>query len=1118
MSSDASGVSSLFDIFHLLWSTPFQIILSLYLLYRTIGVSAVGGFVVMAISIPLNISLSRKARNSNKKVIKSKDSRIKFIAELIANIKLVKLFSWEIPMLDKISNVRNNMELPALREYGYLGSIVFFVLSITPNLVSLSTLAIYAFFDNESRGPLNTQLIFVTLSLLNNLRFSLTRAPMILSSVIEILYSVERLESFFNEPEFDKDAVIYENRNVNPDPSNNNSSSQISTEATGLLENATYKQSSDFNSSLAHNPNQEYSIIMEHAKFFWDNETEFKLDVNIRLGKNECVGIVGSIGSGKSSFISAIVGEMNKESGKAIINGSIAYSPQTPWIMNATLRENIVFGNAFDKDFYDLVVEACELQLDISFMPAGDFTEIGERGVTLSGGQKARVSLARAVYSRPDIILLDDTLSALDVTVGKRIFQKVIGPNGIMKGSTRIVVTHSMQYISDFDRILIMKNGKIAANGKHSIQIDSILREMNFLNSGDIFSSNTSECFGMETNEQKSSKKVLIEKNLQAPTSSKRSKLLTVEESQTSRVSRSTYILFLKSCGFKNVALATFLLLMASANGILSNFTLKYWADSNDDDLPHKKISPAVFLAIYAFFGFLGALSTSLLSFTIRAVCAINSAKKTHSMMLSGIINSPMSFFYTTPIGRIINRFSSDQSIIDQMLPRNFLSWSTAIMSAVSSILVICLSFPVFIILAVPLIIAYLMVQEYYLQTSRQLKRISSILLSPIYSHFTESVVGISTIRSFKQQDRFEAENQDKLNKYLSASLTYDSLSQWESLRIEGLGSVIVLMSTLLGVIYIQLFGTIDASLAALSIVYSLQFTNALSRSVGTYCSIETNLISVERVYEYINLPSEFEDTPELLESKAENFKLGEDWPEIGNLNVDNLVVRYFKNTEPALKGVSLQIKGGEKIGVVGRTGSGKSTLASSLFRLIEPEEGKIFIDEVNTRSIELLNLRKNISIIPQESILVSGTLRYNLDPNDVYSDDELWRAIELVNLKEVVGSKSLEMMVLNDGANFSAGQKQLVCLARVILKRSKVLILDEATASVDLATEAIILSTIDKEFSDCTVITIAHRLETVVNCDKILYFDDGKVVESGSPSELLKNKDSRFYTLYNGL
>ncbi|OLY78875.1 Canalicular multispecific organic anion transporter 1 [Smittium mucronatum] len=1009
------------------------------------------------------------------------------------------------------------MELPALREYGYLGSIVFFVISITPNLVSLSTLAIYAFFDNESRGPLNTQLIFVTLSLLNNLRFSLTRAPMILSSVIEILYSIERLESFFNEPEFDKDAVIYENRNVNPDPSNKSSLIQISTETTGLLESLSYKQSPDFNSSLAHHPNQEYSIIMEHAKFFWDNESDFKLDINIRLGTNECVGIVGSIGSGKSSFISAIVGEMNKESGKAIINGSIAYSPQTPWIMNATLRENIVFGNAFDKDFYDLVVEACELQLDISFMPAGDFTEIGERGVTLSGGQKARVSLARAVYSRPDIILLDDTLSALDVTVGKRIFQKVIGPNGIMKRSTRVVVTHSMQYISIFDQILIMKNGKIAANGKHSVEIDSILREMNFLNSGDTFSPNTNECFVMETNDQKSLRKSLIDTNLQAQTSLKGSKLLTVEESQTSRVSRATYILFLKSCGLKNIGIAIFLLLMVSTNGILSNFTLKSWADNNDGD-PSHKIPPEVFLAIYALFGFLVALSTSFLSFTVRAICSINSAKMTHSMMLSGIINSPMSFFYTTPIGRIINRFSSDQSLIDRMLPRNFLSWSTAIMSAMSSILVICFSFPVFIILVIPLIILYLVVQEYYLQTSRQLKRISSILLSPIYSHFTESVVGISTIRSFKQQDRFETENQDKLNRYLSASLTYSSLGRWQSLRIEGLGSLIVLISTLLGVIYIQLFGTIDASLAALSIVYSLQFTNALSRSVGAYCSIETNLISVERVYEYINLPSEFEDTPELLESKAENFKLGEGWPEIGNLNVDNLVVRYFKNTEPALKGVSLQIKGGEKIGVVGRTGSGKSTLASSLFRLIEPEEGKIFIDEVNTRSIELLSLRKNISIIPQESILVSGTLRYNLDPNDIYSDDELWRAIELVNLKEVVGSKSLEMMVLNDGANFSAGQKQLVCLARVILKKSKVLILDEATASVDLATEAIILNTIDKEFSDCTVITIAHRLETVVNCDKILYFDDGKVVESGSPSELLKNKDSLFYSLYNGL
>ncbi|OMJ12696.1 Multidrug resistance-associated protein 1 [Smittium culicis] len=1117
MSSDTSRVSMLFNIFHLLWSTPFQIILILYLLFRTIGYAAFGGFLVMVISIPINISLTRLARSSFREVVKSKDTRIKYIVELITNIKLIKMFSWEEPMKKKINDVRNDQELHALKNYGYLGSLVNFVISLTPNFVSLSTLAIYAVFDNKTHGPLNAQLIFVTLSLLNNLRFSLTRAPMVLSSVIEIFYSIERLENFFNQPEFDKASIISYNDKKNKINPSNSSNDLNSTESQSLLfHTENYNSISEPGSSKI-SIDSNCSIMMDKAEFNWDKESNFNLFLDFKLNKGECVGILGSIGSGKSSLISAIVGEMNKESGQVIVNGSVSYAPQVPWIMNASLRENIIFGTPYNKEFYDSIIEACELVLDISLLPAGDQTEIGERGVNLSGGQKARVSMARAIYSKPDIILLDDTLSALDATIGKRVFDRVIGPNGLLHNATRIIVTHSMQYLNSFDRILILKEGKLIANSKFSKEVDSILKDMKFLKTDDTY---IEADLIKPKNENKllQSREVLPQTNPENNTA-KSYKLLTVEESQTSSVQWSTYKSFIKSCGLWSVFFIAITLLLNSTFGVLANYTLKVWSDFNDSNLPpSEKPSSILFLSIYALFGVLAAFSSSLASLLIRSVCAINAAKKTHSKMLDSVIKSPMSFFYTTPLGRIINRFSSDQNTIDQVLPGGLMTWASAMLSSISSIIVISLSFPEFTILSLPLIVSYLVIQEYYLQTSRQLKRISSIMQSPIYAHFTESVVGISTIRSFKQQNRFMMDNELKLSKYLSASLTFSSLSSWKSIRIESLGSFIVLFASTLGVVYIQMFGRIDASLAALSIVYSLQFTNSLSRSVEAYCGIETNIISVERVYEYTNLPSEFKETPETIIQKSKSPEMSGEWPLNGNIIADDLTVRYFPDLGPALSKVSFKINSGEKIGVVGRTGSGKSTLASSLFRLIEPESGNISIDNLNIRSVELAQLRNSISIIPQESILIAGTLRYNLDPTDKYTDEELWKVIELVNLKEIVNSRSsgLEMKILNDGGNFSTGQRQLICLARVILKKSKVLILDEATASVDLATESTILNAVEHEFSGCTVISIAHRLETVIKCDKILYFEKGNLLEAGNPSVLLNNENSKFYQLYH--
>ncbi|OMJ20339.1 Metal resistance protein YCF1 [Smittium culicis] len=1121
MSSDASRVSSFFDIFHLVWSIPFQIVFTLYLLYKTIGVSAFVGLVVIVLSIPINSKLIKKAMKSNRSLTIFKDERIKLISEMISNIKIIKMFSWEAPMLEKITHIRNDKELAALKKYGVVSSAVFFVFGFIPHLVSLFTIGFYALFDNSSHGPLNAELIFVSLSFLNNMRFSLTHAPMIFSSFIEIFYAQERLEVFFTQPDFES------NRNLNSSSLtySTNLSKHISnhtdSETSLISSNIPNYSSIEGNDQLGQPKNSKYSLIMQNTKFFWDNNSKFKLSLDLKLNKGECVGVIGPIGSGKSSFISSIVGEMIKESGNMQVNGSVAYAPQSPWIMNSTLRDNITFGNHYDENLYNLVLEACELVLDISTLPSGDQTEIGERGVNLSGGQKARVSMARAIYSKPDIILFDDTLSALDASVGKRVFERVIGHSGILGKSTRIVVTHSMKFISKFDRVLILKDGVLSANSKYSKEMDTMLKEMKFLNPDEDYIEESGSKDAMKPLMPNSKLNIRNTLDKISENQSRIPKLIATEESQTGSVSWSTFINFLKGCGLWNVYLAIFFLLLTSISAIFANFTLKHWADSNKIKSSFNQSiynSSAAFLLTYAFFGILSSVSSSLLSLTIRSLCAVNSGKKTHSSMLIGIINSPMQFFNSTPQGRIINRFSSDQTAIDHILPNSFVSWASSIMGALSSIVVISYSFPEFIVFTIPLILVYLMVQEYYLHTSRQLKRISSTLLSPIYSHFTESIAGITTIRSFLKQEMFKKQNIDSLNNYLSADLTFKSLSLWQSTRIESLGAIIVLFSSLLGVIHLQNFNYLDSTLAALTIVYALQFTNSLSRSVESYCTVETNLISIERVYEYSDLPSEFSTDDELGLSYRTCFDASTTWPSVGEIEVKSLVVRYMPHLEPAIKGINFKIKAGEKIGVVGRTGSGKSTLASVLFRLIDQEKGSITIDKVDTKSVNLSVLRNGISIIPQEPFIFSGTLRYNLDPMNQYNDGQLWDVIEMVNLKEIVDSRSLglEMNIINDGLNLSAGQKQLVCLARVLLKKSKILILDEATASVDLATESILTHTIGNAFSSSTVITIAHRLENIINCDKLMYLDNGNLIEVGNPMDLLKNKDSHFYKLYN--
>ncbi|PVV02380.1 hypothetical protein BB560_003167, partial [Smittium megazygosporum] len=1062
MNVDIPRIIGFINFCHFIWSIPLQICISLYLLYSTIGWSAIGGVVSIIVSTPINGYFVRRSKTLNRKIVKVKDERIKKTTEILSAIKFIKLYAWETPASNVINQIRNKSELVLMKANGYIKSFFTFGIAVVPFAISISTLGLYALFDGKSRGPLNAQLIFVTLSILNNMKFAINHGPQVLTASIEAIITTQ----------------------------------------SDTLKN-----------------DMDYSISIRDGTFSWTKDSLFTLKLSLQIKPGELVGIFGAVGSGKSSIISALVGEMEIINGSLNINGKIAYVPQTPWLKNTSVRENIIFGNEYDPLFYRKVILACALDHDFEIFHNGDLTEIGERGINLSGGQKSRISLARAVYSRADIYLLDDPLSSVDANVGQHIFDHVIGPNGMLKNNTRILATHLSHFAPKLGRIIILKDGSISSDSTNIAESLEILQEMNFF----ISPVNETEFLGdnlQNTDSRNSPSEITrASPSVNSPSTPYQPNLTSEETTAVGKVGWDVYLKYLKSCGWFNTFLSLVSILFISFTGILANFILKVWADNNSNPEQNfrkftfnTKESNTYFLALYTFAGIANAFFLGTISFIVHSLSSIRSARVTHADMLKSVLKSPISFFETTPIGRVINRFSQDQSTVDSTLPGDFLTWTNSIISAMSSILVIVYAFPSFILFIIPLFFFYLYVQEYILNTSRQLKRLGSILLSPIYSLFAESLVGATTIRAYGKQEYFEELNSSKLDDFLKARFMALCLQRWQSLRIEFIGSMVVLFTSVVGVATIHITGGIDASLAALSVVYALQITLAISRTINAYGNVETNLVSVERIIEYTSLEPEYEyPHPIALPSNC-------NWPQNGQIEISDLCLRYRSNLPLALNSVYLDIPGGSKVGIVGRTGAGKSSLVLALFRLINMEKGSILIDGIDISKLSLYDLRSHLSVITQDPVLFSGTLRYNLDPFGMYTDKEIWTALELACLKDTIlslGEIGLETNVNYLGENFSIGQRQLICLARVLLRKTKILVLDEATSSIDIATDQIIQDVISSEFKSSTIVTIAHRINTILEYDYVAVFEKGSIVQFGNPKILSREPNSPFGKLY---
>uniref|UniRef100_A0AAR2JY90 ATP-binding cassette, sub-family C (CFTR/MRP), member 3 n=1 Tax=Pygocentrus nattereri TaxID=42514 RepID=A0AAR2JY90_PYGNA len=1033
MSVDAQRFMDLTTFLNMLWSSPLQIILALFFLWQTLGPSVLAGVAVMILLIPLNAVIAMKTRTYQVEQMQYKDARIKLMNEILNGMKVLKLYAWEVSFKEKVLQIRQK-ELNVLRKTAYLSALSTMAWTSAPFLVALTTFAVYVTVDKEN--VLDAEKAFVSLSLFNILRFPLNMLPQVISSLAQASVSLRRVQEFLSHDELNPDNV-----DRKPAPS------------------------------------------VVNGKFSWLKKDSPTLqNINVLVPQGSLLAVVGHVGCGKSSLVSALLGEMEKLEGHISIRGSVAYVPQQAWIQNATLRDNILFGKPYVEQKYRCVLEACALTPDLEVLPGGDQTEIGEKGINLSGGQRQRVSLARALYSEADVYLLDDPLSAVDAHVAKHIFDNVIGPEGALRGKTRILVTHGISFLPQVDNIMVLVDGMVSEMGSYQDLLKQNGAFADFLRN-----------YSLED---------IIEDAEVTGTQEKTHKIKKRNEAKAMKIiSRGVkfkvYWEYAKVVGPLLSIFICFLYASQSAAAIGANIWLSQWTnDARNNTIAHEKVHMRV--GVYAALGITQGFLVMSSTFTL-ALGKIQAACKLHQSLLDNKFHTPQAFFDTTPIGRIINRFSKDIYVIDEALPYTVLMFLGTFFASLSTMIVIIFSTPIFAVVIVPLALIYFFVQRFYVATSRQLKRLESVSRSPIYSHFSESITGTSVIRAYGRNSAFVLMSDMKVDENQKSYYPGIVSNRWLGVRIEFIGNCIVLFAALFAVIGKE---SLNPSLVGLSVSYALQVTMSLNWMVRMTSDLESNIVAVERVKEY-------SETPPEAPWEVEDKKPPGDWPSEGNVEFVDYSVRYRAGLDLVLRNISLKVKGGEKIGIVGRTGAGKSSMTLCLFRLLEAAGGEITIDGVKIKEIGLHDLRSKLTIIPQEPVLFSGSLRMNLDPFEKYSDDDLWNALTLSHLHKFVSNQpaKLDLECSEGGENLSVGQRQLVCLARALLRKTRILILDEATAAIDLETDDLIQSTIRTQFEDCTIFTIAHRLNTIMDYTRVLVLDKGQVAEFDTPVNLITQK-----------
>ncbi|KAG0234216.1 hypothetical protein BGX31_004638 [Mortierella sp. GBA43] len=1307
MAVDANRVAGFASFAFLLYSCPLEVAIACVMLYDVLGRSAFVGMGVMLLTFPVHHLAAKKYSKIQEQLMETRDRRVGLMSELLQGIRMIKFFTWENNIRKKIMEVRDQELRRFIRLY-IINTLFTLLWFGSPILVTVISFTAYTKWDHKELTP---SVAFTSMAIFILLRIPLNILPGMFTDLLEAAVSVKRIEAFLNEAEIWKYSTSNKENSTNDNPMPNPGITPHLTQATGVvgLTNATFRwHTKSVNQLDAHScPNT--------GAFMLKNIT-----LNFPVGKLSL--ICGSTGSGKTSLLMGLLGEMDLISGSVnlpratsrtvnhntgYISGAIAYVSQYPWLQQASIRDNILFGSPFEPERYQHVLEACALLPDLAVFEHGDLTEIGEKGITLSGGQKQRVALARAMYSRAQHVLFDDCLSAVDAHTGRHLFENgLMGP--LMEGRTRILVTHHVRLcLRDASYVALLKDGSVALSGSpvklirsgmlsEILERNGMMEEDKEVSSSSTLAADVGDVVKDPPAGTKASPKLKV--------SMEGGRLVREEERLRGKVKLMVYNMYSKACGGAGFwIILIFVLAVVKGLGVVEVVWLREWslAYVRDNPLGHglvralgkfgifpwgypnegegddEEVDLDFYIGIYCLITLMAVFLTVVRMFW-QFYGSLRASRSLYERLLVSVIRAPIRFFDTTPKGRILNRFSKDFEVIDGQLMNKMVSMMLDTLGVLAVFLLISLVTPGFLIAAVLIALVYVFVGVYYIVASRELKRLESITKSPLYSHFGETLVGVSTIRAFGMESRFMEEVLVKLDNNNSPYYFLWMCNRWLSIRVDFMGAMVNFSA---GILILFNLDTLDSGWAGISLGSAINFMSLIYWLVRVYTEMEMALNSVERVNEYLDMPQE---PPAIIEDSRPPAG----WPYDGKIEIQDLTMQYAPDLGPVLHSISLSIRPREKIGIVGRTGSGKSTLALSLFRFMEPTMGSIVIDGIDISKIGLEDLRRRLTIIPQDAVLFNGTIRSNLDPFQEHTDYEIWEALRRVHLTKGRGSRagsassslpgdhsafyqnhqnhpsgfyhpydqhanypfgmngfahahqhynpplhsftdpsatipsefegrgvyddpfhpsvrhpaaqyspnrtspsarhehllgrptdtvtstspisggqypngnsllpidpmtprvlcsalnqadvadngsvfgsgaspralsiqgglepidpfeSLDSPVSDGGQNFSQGQRQLLCMARALLRQSRVIIMDEATASVDFATDEKIQTTIRNELGDSTLITVAHRLRTIMDYDRVLVLEQGRVVEFDSPINLITNPSSRF-------
>ena len=1140
---------------------PIQIVAYSYLVYAFFGNAFIPGMFVILLFCYIGYLTSRYYHHFQFKMLRKKDIRMKSTTEIFDNIKILKLYNWEKNFTRKILMNRKE-EMDRMYYVLCIFILTWFLFSACPCILSCLTLGLY-----QRNASISIGTMLIGLSLFQRLQEPINQLPSILSDFVEATVSLTRIENYIKQPDIiesnihkseydinseyaikiengnfswgvkqhekkdkkeekkdkedkDKEENDKEENNIktkedndnniedNPD-SHRNTKNKINDLNVPLVENSERPSLEEMITNKDENKNEFKEIIKDGCKIQIPIPEGIQYDItlkniNFMVKPGEVLGVIGEVGSGKSSLLQAILNCLillnPKECDGVHIKGKIGYVSQIPWIQNETIKNNILFFKKFNRERYEEVLDKCQLKYDLDILEGGDLTEIGEKGVNLSGGQKVRVSLARAVYADPDIFLLDDPISALDANIGKKIMNDLI--INYLKNKTRVIVTHALQYLQYMDRIIYMKNGRIEWTGT----FQEILNQEFFISMKKLSKLNEAK-----KEEKKKEKKENVYNKKKSLSGNEVVKIIKEEDREIGSVKIGVYLKYSKYLGGTFYLLAIFLIgFIMQANLGGGDLWLAYWSSpANQDISKNDEKSKWIFFYVFCTLS-VSSVIFCLIYTSLLAFGHLRLSRYLHRDMILHLVKAPINLFHDTiSRGQIYNRLTKD---LDTCL-FNYYSLKGTIdcfLRCISSF-ILCAYYDIYSLIYMPFIFIFgFMMTKFFLKGSRPLTRLEAISRSPIINTLSETLPGFASIKAFGVEQNYLKKYYKRINDCFNINICIRGSNNW-------LQEMFKIFSILYLVFLVTRTCLNEDSQTAQSVgimfTYSVILQDNLGWCFACFAFTENNMICMERCSKYTEIKGE---KPSYIKEKDDKL-IRENWPQDGKIRFENYYVRYRPNTEIVLKNLNFTVNPREKIGVVGRTGSGKSTICLCLFRILEPYQGTIYIDDEDITKVGLDILRKNITIIPQDPCLMEGTLKYNIDPFNVVDNEEIISVLKKIGFEYTESDDLiLDRKIEQSGTNLSVGEKQLICICRAILRKTKIIVMDEATASIDMTTEEKIQNALEYALNNCTVITVAHRIKTIINYDKILVLNNGEILEFDSPKNLIENEKSLFYQLYS--